>query len=159
MEQNLQDTRTLKWREVYSLAALNVAVVISWIAYHEYQPHLIEQFELGSLTDFLIITKAIVLVMVPPIAGLLADFIMKKSGKFFIVFTVGIGATAMIFMVVATIIGAGPLSDIQAVLPIMIVLWLISMNLFISPATSMIEAFAPVQKLPVVQSRLRPDKN
>ena len=150
----MQDTRTLKWREVYSLAALNVAVVISWIAYHEYQPHLVERFELGNLTDFLILTKAIVLVLVPPIAGLLADQIMKKSGKFFIVFTVGIGATAMIFMVVATIIGAGPLSDIQAALPIMIVLWLISMNLFISPATSMIEAFAPAQKLPVVMGFL-----
>ena len=150
----MQDTRTLKWREVYSLAALNVAVVISWIAYHEYQPHLVERFALGSLTDFLIVTKAIVLVLVPPIAGLLADQIMKKSGKFFIVFTVGIGATAMIFMVVATIIGAGPLSSIEAALPIMIVLWLISMNLFISPATSMIEAFAPAQKLPVVMGFL-----
>ncbi len=154
MEQNLQDDRSLKWREVYSLAALNVAVVISWIAYHEYQPHLVESFALGNLTDFLIVTKAVVLVLVPPIAGLLADQIMKKSGKFFIVFTVGIGATAMIFMVVATIIGSGPLSNIQAALPIMIVLWLISMNLFISPATSMIEAFAPAQKLPVVMGFL-----
>ena len=149
-----QDTRSLKWNEVYSLAALNVAVVISWIAYHEYQPHLIERFDLGNLTNFLIITKALVLVLVPPLAGLLADQIMKKSGKYFIVFTVGIGATAMIFMVVATIIGAGPLSNIQVALPIMIVFWLISMNLFISPANSMIEAFAPVQKLPVVMGFL-----
>ncbi len=155
MEQTItQDRRSLKWNEVYSLAALNVAVVISWIAYHEYQPHLIENFNLGSLSNFLIITKALVLVLVPPLAGLLADRIMKKSGKFFIVFTVGIGATAMIFMIVATLIGAGPLSDMQAALPVMIVLWLISMNLFISPANSMIEAFAPVQKLPVVMGFL-----
>ncbi|XOV94007.1 MAG: hypothetical protein ACFHWX_04725 [Bacteroidota bacterium] len=155
MEQTTSlDSRALKWREVYSLAALNVAVVISWIAYHEYQPHLVETFNLGNLTDFLIITKAIVLIVIPPLAGLLADRIMKKSGKFFIVFTVGIGATAMIFMIVATIIGAGPLSSIQPALPIMIILWLVSMNLFISPANSMIEAFAPVQKLPVVMGFL-----
>ena len=155
MEQTLsQDTRALKWREVYSLAALNVAVVISWIAYHEYQPHLIESFNLAGLTDFLVVTKAIVLVVIPPVAGLLADKIMRKSGKFFIVFTVGIGVTAMIFMVVATIIGAGPLSSIRAALPFMIVFWLISMNLFISPANSMIEAFAPAQKLPVVMGFL-----
>ncbi len=153
-QQTLEDSRSLKWREVYSLAALNVAVVISWIAYHEYQPYLIESFKLQDLTDFLIITKAIVLVVVPPVAGLLADRIMRKSGKFFIVFTVGIGATAMIFMVVATIIGAGPLSNIQSALPIMVVLWLVSMNLFVSPANSMIEAFAPVQKLPVVMGFL-----
>ncbi len=155
MEQAIvKDTRPLKWNEVYSLAALNVAVVISWIAYHEYQPYLIESFEMSNLTTFLVVTKAIVLVLIPPLAGLVADRILRKNGKYFIVFSVGIGATAMIFMVVATIIGAGPLSSIQAALPIMIVLWLISMNLFISPANSMIEAFAPAQKLPVVMGFL-----
>ncbi|MBV6647989.1 MAG: hypothetical protein KI790_21185, partial [Cyclobacteriaceae bacterium] len=89
-----------------------------------------------------------------PLAGWLADQILQKSGRFFTVFTVGIGATAMIFMVVATIIGAGPLSQIKPILPFMIVLWLVAMNLFISPANSMIEAFAPAQKLPIVMGVL-----
>lgn len=146
--------KTLKWPEVFSLAALNAAVVISWIAYHEYQPHLLEKFDFTELADLLILAKAIILVVVPPVAGLLADRMMKKNGKFFTVFTVGIGATAMIFMVVATIIGIGPLSQIRAFLPVMVILWLIAMNLFISPANSMIEAFAPAHKLPVVMGVL-----
>ena len=144
----------LKWPEVYSLAALNAAVVISWIAYHEYQPILIEKFQFHELASFLVITKAIVLVLIPPLAGWLADIILKKNGKFFTIFTVGVGATAMIFMVVATIIGAGELSAIKGMLPFMIVCWLVAMNLFISPANSMIEAFAPVQKLPLVMGVL-----
>ena len=143
-----------KWREVYSLAALNAAIVLSWIAYHEYQPILMEKFDLTGLADFLIISKAIVLIVIPPLAGWLADLIMKKNGKFFTLFSVGIGATAMTFMVVATIIGAGPLSAVKPLLPFMIVIWLIAMNLFISPANSMIEGFAPVQKLPVVMGVL-----
>jgi hypothetical protein len=60
----------------------------------------------------------------------------------------------MIFMVVATIIGAGPVSTLKGALPIMIVFWLIAMNLFISPANSMIETFAPAQKLPIVMGVL-----
>ena len=150
----MAENQTIKWREIYSLATLNAAVVISWIAYHEYQPVLMEKFNFNSLVDFLIVTKAIVLIAIPPLAGLLADRIMKKNGKFFIIFTVGIGATAMIFMIVASIIGAGPVSSIRPFLPFMIILWLVSMNLFISPANSMIEAFAPVQKLPVVMGVL-----
>ena len=150
----MTENKTVKWREIYSLAALNASVVISWIAYHEYQPVLMEKFNFTSLIDFLIVTKAIVLVIVPPIAGLFADRIMKKNGKFFMVFTVGIGATAMIFMIVAGIIGSGPVSAIRPFLPFMIILWLVSMNLFISPANSMIEAFAPVQKLPMVMGVL-----
>ena len=71
-----------------------------------------------------------------------------------IIFTVGIGVTAMIFMVVASMISTAHLVDMRTILPIMIVLWLISMNIFISPANSMIEAFAPAKKLPIVMGFL-----
>lgn len=148
------NTRTLKWREVYSLAALNAAVVISWIAYHEYQPVLMENLGITHLVDFLIISKAIILVTIPPLAGWLADRIMKKDGKYMIIFTVGIGATAMIFMVVATLIGTSHIMDVSGIIPFMIVIWLICMNLFISPANSMIEAFAPAKQLPIVMGVL-----
>ncbi len=146
----IEQNRTLKWPEIYSLAALNAAVVISWIAYHEYQPVLIERFNFHGLVDFMIASKAIILVVVPPIAGWLADKILEKNGKFFTMFTIGIGATAMTFMVVASLIGAAPIQAAKSALPIMIVLWLIAMNLFISPANSMIEAFAPAKQLPIV---------
>ena len=154
MNSSSSELQQLKWPEVYSLAALNAAVVISWIAYHEYQPVLMEKFNFTELVDFLLVTKALVLVLIPPIAGLVADHLMKKNGKFFTIFTIGIGSTAMVFMVVATIIGSGPVSAIRPLLPAMIVVWLIAMNIFISPANSMIEAFAPAQKLPVVMGVL-----
>ncbi len=144
----------LKWPEVLSLAGLNAAIVISWIAYHEYQPVLIERFNFSDLAGFLILAKAIILVIIPPFAGWLADLILRRNGKYFTMFTVGIGSTAMVFMVVATIIGAGQLSPVRDFLPFMIVIWLVAMNLFISPANSMIEAFAPAQKLPVVMGVL-----
>ncbi len=149
-----QKTDVLKWKEVYSLAALNAAVVISWIAYHEYQPILMEKIGITHLVDFLIIAKAIVLILIPPFAGLLSDYILRKNGKFLIIFTVGIGATAMVFMVVATLIGTHHIMDVRSILPFMIVVWLISMNLFVSPANSMIEAFAPPKKLPIVMGFL-----
>lgn len=149
-----EKTATLKWREVYSLGALNAAVVISWIAYHEYQPILMENLGITHLVDFMIIAKAIVLVTIPPIAGWLSDKILARNGKFLIVFTVGIGATAMVFMVVATLIGTSHIMDVSSIVPFMIVIWLISMNLFISPANSMIEAFAPAKKLPIIMGFL-----
>jgi len=140
----------LRWREVYSLAALSAAVAISWIAYHEYQPALLDKFGLEELTNFLVVSKGIVLVLVPPIAGSLADLILRKTGRFFMVFSVGIGITAMVFMAIASVAGMGALSNIKMILPYMIILWLIAMNIFTSPALSMIDSFAPTQKLPLV---------
>ncbi|MEM8894361.1 MAG: hypothetical protein AAGC88_07280 [Bacteroidota bacterium] len=150
MSESSSSLESIKWPEIISLAGLNAAVVISWIAYHEYQPVLIEKFDFHGLVDFMILSKAIILVIIPPLAGLLADYLMQRSGKYFTMYSVGIGATAMIFMVVASLLGAASIEVAKPILPIMIVLWLIAMNLFISPANSMIEAFAPVQKLPVV---------
>lgn len=140
----------IKWPEIISLAGLNAAVVISWIAYHEYLPVLVETFDYYALVDFIVGSKAIILVVVPPLAGWLADYIMQRQGKYFTMYTIGIGVTAMIFMVVASLLGAASFETAKPILPVMIILWLIAMNLFISPANSMIEAFAPVKKLPVV---------
>jgi MFS family permease len=145
--------RTTNWAQIWSLAGLNAAVVISWIAYHNYQPVVVNGFGLKELSFFLVVAQAIILVIIPPIAGIIGDYMIKKNGKRFVVFTVGAGATAMIFMAVASLVQIGP--DVQAVrvvLPVMIVLWLISMNIFHSPANSMLDLFAPSSDLPVVMA-------
>lgn len=106
------------------------------------------------MVAFLIAAKAIVLVLTPPAAGWLADSIMMKNKKHMIVYSVGIGATAMVFMVVATLIGTRHLMNVSHALPVMLVVWLVCMNLFLSPANSMIDAFAPKERLPIVMGVL-----
>lgn len=96
--------KRIKWTEIWNLAALIAAIVICWIAYHEYQPKLLAGFGLTNLASFLIYAKAIILVLIPPIADLLTDYMTKKNNKVYVVFLVGIGGKAMIFMIVASII-------------------------------------------------------
>lgn len=139
----------IKWPEIWSLAALNAAIVICWIAYHEYQPRLLAGFGLTHLAMFLVIAKAIILVIIPPIAGLLTDRMIRKNNKVYVVFLVGVGGTAMIFMIVATILFQGPASFLTSILPVLVILWLIGMNIFYSPANSLIESFASAKNLPV----------
>ena len=144
--------RSINWAQIWSLAGLNAAVVISWIAYHNYQPKVVQGFGLKELSFFLVVAQAFVLVVIPPIAGIIGDYMIKKNGKRFIVFTVGAGVTAMVFMAVASLVQVGPTPEVKMVLPIMIVIWLISMNIFHSPANSMLDLFAPSADLPVVMA-------
>src|SRR6185295_18706540 len=88
------------WPQIYSLMALNAAIVISWIAYHNYQPKVLEIFNYKHLSLFLVISQALILVFIPPAAGIIADRVMKSGGNRFVVFTVGISVTAMVFMCV-----------------------------------------------------------
>jgi len=148
---NTLDTsnKAIKWPEIFSLAALNAAIAISWIAYHEYQPIILEEYKLTDLLNVLVFGKAAVLVTIPPIAGYFADRYMKRLKKGFVVYIAGITITAMIFMIVATLLNLGKSGFILTFLPVMIVLWLISMNIFISPATSMLNSFSSLEKMPI----------
>jgi MFS family permease len=139
----------IKWPEVWSLAALNAAIVICWIAYNEYQPRLLAGFGLTHLALLLVYAKAIILVVIPPLAGILTDIVIRKNNRVYVVLLAGIGGTAMIFMIVASILFQGPDSFLTPILPILVILWLIGMNIFHSPANSLIEMFASSKKLPV----------
>ncbi len=140
------------WSQVYSLLTLNAAIVISWIAYHNYQPKVLEIFHFTELKLFLIIAQGLILVLIPPVAGVVGDRLIKKNGNSLVVFTVGVSVTAMVFMLVAFTIGAQSTINLTAALPFMIVVWLISMNVFHSPANSMLELFAPAKDLPAAMA-------
>lgn len=136
------------WSQIYSLLALNGAIVISWIAYHNYQPKVLEIFRFQDLAFFLVVAQAVILVFIPPVAGVIGDRVIQSGGNRFVVFTVGISVTAMVFMCVAFTVGTASTINLTAALPFMIVIWLISMNIFHSPANSMLEMFASAKSLP-----------
>jgi hypothetical protein len=138
----------VNWNQIYSLLALNAAIVISWIAYHNYQPKVLEIFNFKELSFFLVVAQALILVLIPPLAGIIGDRVISAGGNRFVVFTVGISVTAMVFMCVAFTVGASSTINLTSALPFMIVIWLISMNIFHSPANSMLELFAPAKSLP-----------
>jgi hypothetical protein len=136
------------WSQIYSLIALNAAIVISWIAYHNYQPKVLQIFNFQQLSFFLVVAQALILVFIPPVAGMIGDRVIRSGGNRFVVFTVGISVTAMVFMCVAFTVGTASTINLTSALPFMIVIWLISMNIFHSPANSMLEMFASAKTLP-----------
>lgn len=140
----------VQWYQVASLIALDVAIIISWIAYHEYQPKLLEQFRFTDFSLALAVVQGVILFLTPPIAGWFADKMRDKGRERFPVVNIGITTVSMVFMVVAVTIFANPQGTIRLLFPLMVVLWLISMNIFHSPAFSTIELFVPKEKLPRV---------
>lgn len=154
----METTATLQtksnWNQIYGLMGLNAAIVISWIAYHNYQPKVLELFHFTHLSYFLVVAQAVILVFIPVFAGWVGDIMIKKNGNSLVVFTVGISVTAMVFMCVAFVVGSTNMINLTKALPVMIVVWLISMNIFHSPANSMLELFAPAKKLPAAMAMM-----
>lgn len=140
----------IRWSEVLSLLALDLAIVISWIAYNKYQPELLGQFRFTEYALELAVVQGAILFITPPLAGWFADRLRHKGGTRLPVITIGINFVSMVFMVVALTVFADPGGTLRLLFPLLIVLWLISMNIFHSPAISMVETFVPANKLPQV---------
>lgn len=144
--------QNVQWRQVWSLVALDLAIVISWIAYHKYQPELLSQFKFNQFVFELAIVQGLILFVTPPIAGWFADRARRKGAGHLPVITIGVNFVSMIFMVVAVTIWTEPSGFIRLMFPLMIVLWLVFMNIFHSPAISTLEMFVPTDKLPQIMA-------
>jgi len=138
----------IEWKQLWSLAALYGSIVIGWIAYHNYQPKLLHQFNFTEFTLLLLIAQSVILVITPPIAGRIGDRFRFKSGHRIPIISSGISFAAMIFMAVAFTLLSNPGEIFRWILPVLIVFWLISMSIFTSPALSTLELFTPIDKLP-----------
>ena len=142
------ETANIHWKQIWSLAALYASIIIGWIAYQNYQPKLLVQFQFTDYTFFLTVSQAIILVLTPPIAGKIGDKFRFEKGHRLPVISSGISFAAMVFMAVAFTLFTNPGETFKWILPILIVLWLVSMSIFTSPALSTVELFTPVDKLP-----------
>jgi len=141
-------TDHIEWKQLWSLAALYGSIVIGWIAYHNYQPKLLVQFDFTEYTFLLIIIQGIILFITPPIAGKIGDRFRFKQGHRIPIISSGISFAAMIFMAVAFTLLGNPTETFRWILPLLIVLWLVAMSIFTSPALSTLELFTPIDKLP-----------
>jgi MFS family permease len=138
----------IQWKQLWSLAALYGSIIIGWIAYQNYQPKLLIQFQFTDFTFLLILAQAIILVITPLVAGKLGDRYRVEKGHRLPIISSGISFAAMIFMAVAFTLLGNPGEIFKWILPVLIIFWLIAMSIFTSPALSTIELFTPVDKLP-----------
>jgi MFS family permease len=150
----VQQSEDIHWKQLWSLAALYASIIIGWIAYQNYQPKLLLQFGFTDYAFFLTITQGIILVLTPPVAGLMGDKYRFEKGHRIPVISSGISFVAMIFMAVAFTLFTEPGEIFKWILPVLIVFWLVGMSIFTSPALSTVELFTPVDKLPKAMALL-----
>lgn len=141
-------SHSIQWKQLWSLASLYASIVIGWIAYHNYQPKLLVKFNFTDFSFLLTLASGVILVVTPLVAGRLGDRYRFKKGHRLPIISTGISFAAMIFMAVAFTLLSNPGEVFKWVLPVLIVLWLVAMSIFTSPALSTLELFTPVDQLP-----------
>ncbi|MCC5930468.1 MAG: hypothetical protein JJU28_14570 [Cyclobacteriaceae bacterium] len=138
--------------QLISFLSLYVSILIGWIAYYNYQPILLSKYNLESMNGLLYIIQGIIMVLVPPMAGYYSDQYRSRLGNRFPVIIGGIIFAGLVFMSVALTLTLQPSGGWVLILPVLVILWIISMSIFTSPAISMVELFTSAGKLPLSMS-------
>lgn len=145
----------IHWPQIIVLLILNVFLVISWLIYDNFQPQLLGNFNLQDKKFHFDIVHLVVMVLVPVLAGSFSDKFFKNNQSKFLLITVGVSVTAVIFMATGSVIKineSGNTSNLSMLFLILFTLWMVAMNLFNSPANSFLEKYSPASQLPFIVS-------
>lgn len=136
--------------DIWALALLNGANLFGFMAYYKVQPKVLTLFEFSDLALLLAAVQAFIGLIMNPLMGYIADRHRTLTNKAFNLVGIGVNFAGIIFMVVAlgTTASANPTihSILQPLVPFLVVLWLVAMAIFNSPAMSLVTAFAPPEK-------------
>lgn len=141
--------KAIPWKVIWALALLQGANVFGFMAYYYAQPQVLAQFNYSGTfwVTFLIVAQAIIAIVMNPLMGSIVDKHKTKSDKMFNLIGLGVNLAGLVFVVVALGTTQHPdslfYSVVRPLVPVLVVLWLIAMNIFSSPAMSLLRTFAP----------------
>ncbi|ELS30411.1 MULTISPECIES: MFS transporter [Pseudanabaena] len=151
----------VRWLQVWSLASVQGAISLTWIAYAIYLPKFIEQVfayppsQAQQFAALLLVIESAIAAIVEPLFGGLSDRWQSwYSSRMPIIVAATLAATAF-FMGLPCIVIFGGANDVtRLILASLAILWAIAMATFRSPVICLLASFAGATQLPLAGSVL-----
>ncbi len=151
----------VRWLQVWSLAAVQGAISLTWIAYGAYLPKFIEQVfsyppsQAQQFASLLLVIESAIAVIIEPLFGALSDRWQRwYSSRMPMVIAGAIAATVVFMGLPAIVIFGGANEVVRLILPWLAVLWAMIMSTFRSPVICLLGSFAGATKLALAGSVL-----
>ncbi|MCC5641242.1 MFS transporter [Nostoc sp. CHAB 5844] len=148
MVNSFNTSREILWRQVWGLAALLVAIVLSWMAYAFYQPKILQDLELVELAGWLGIVQGLITAVIEPLNGGISDHIQQRLGSRLPMISVGVVLAGLIFVSVSLLTEHNLPASIRWVIPVLMTAWVIAMIIFRGPAIALLTQIVPTTELP-----------
>ncbi len=149
-------TSSILWLQVWGLAAVQGAISLMWLLYRLYLPQLLVQFGLApGLERWLFVLEDGIAMVMEPVMGGLSDRAQHWLGTRFPLISMGVIASASLFVGIPAIVLLGQPSQLwQTVLLIVVVAWALAMAAFRSPVLCLLGMYATKPSLPQAASVL-----
>ena len=143
-----RDRPFILWRQVWGLAALLSAAMLSWMIYSLYQPKILHNLGFINLAVWLSILQGLLGALLEPIVGGLADRFQYRLGSRLPLITAGVTLTGLIFVGTALLLQWTIPTELRWLVPILMTLWVMSMIVFRGPVVGLLRQAAPLAQLP-----------
>lgn len=140
------DRTQILWRQVWGLAALLVAILLSLLLYGLYQPIVLTQ--LGFAAGAFSLVQGLLGAVLEPVVGHYSDRILQRYGSRLPQITVGVTLTGLLFVVIALVLQIQLPLGLRWLVPVLMTLWLMALISFRGPVVALLMQFAPVAELP-----------
>lgn len=142
------------WSQVGGLALVQGAITLMWVIYNLYLVQLLTQVGWSqSMALALLIVENALAIMMEPLMGSVADHWRRWAGTQLPVIALGVILATGFFLAIP-LMALGGLAQIRWLLPLMMVLWALSMTVFRSPVLSLLGQYAIESRLPQATSLL-----
>lgn len=151
----------VRWLQVWSLAAVQGSISLTWIAYGAYLPKFIEQVfsyppsQAQQFAALLLVIESAIAVIIEPLFGALSDRWQRwYSSRMPMVIAGAIAATVIFMGLPVIVIFGGANEVVRLILPWLAVLWAMIMSTFRSPVMCLLGSFAGATRLALAGSVL-----
>ncbi|MBD2188679.1 MFS transporter [Pseudanabaena mucicola] len=151
----------VRWLQVWSLASVQGAMSLTWIAYGIYLPKFIEQVfgypasQAQQFAALILVIESAIAVIVEPLFGGLSDRWQRwYSSRMPFIVGATIAATALFIGLPCAVIFGGANEITRILLLSLAILWAIVMSSFRSPVMCLLGSFAGATQLPMAGSVL-----
>ncbi|QIR39683.1 MFS transporter [Tolypothrix sp. PCC 7910] len=142
------------WRQVWGLAVLLAAIMLSWMAYSFYQPQILQKLKFGELAAWLGIIQGLIATVIEPFVGQFSDRIQQRWGNRLPMISVGVILAGLIFVMISLLVEQNLQGSIRWLVPALMILWAIAIMIFRGPAIALLTQFAPLTELPQANAAL-----
>ncbi|MGK7925880.1 MAG: MFS transporter [Spirulina sp.] len=146
--------RSILWQQVWGLAAMLAAILLSFTIYGFYQPQVLIDLGFLKLADRFGILQGLLGFLVEPLCGGFSDVIMKRLGSRLPFITVGVTIVGLLFVAIALLLPIPSFVALRWPLLILMLFWLVAAIAIRGPIMALLRQFAPVEQLPVANEVL-----
>ncbi len=151
----------VRWMQVWSLASVQGAITLTWIAYGIYLPKFIEQVfgypasQAQQFAALLLVIESAIAIIIEPLFGGLSDRLQRWfSSRMPLIVAGAIASTALFVGLPCVFIFGGANEATRIILPSLAILWAMVMASFRSPVLCLLGSFAGATQLPLAASVL-----